>query len=238
MSQSSELEPIDDYQQQLQTSMWQTVADEKFPPLSAEANTLLQQQNITATEPGTILTDFQTLLDFVGESGLAVSGKHHLLPLKSLAELNQLLSEPIQTALKRPQQKSYPPLNGLYLLLRASGLGQIVYRGKKPFLVLHQELLSHWQNLNPTDRYFNLLEAWLIRAHAELLGERRSSRKEGNKCIEYWSWYPSSAQKFPNYREQQSLNYCPELHNLALMQLKGAAEARIWPTSSWQRLAN
>ncbi len=72
MSQSSELEPIDDYQQQLQTSMWQAVT-EQLPTPSAEATALLQQQNITATEPGTILTDFQTLLDFVGESSLAVS---------------------------------------------------------------------------------------------------------------------------------------------------------------------
>ena len=237
MSQSSELEPIDEYQQQLRTSMWQAVT-KQLPTPSAEATALLQQQNITTTEPGTILTDFQTLLDFVGESGLAVSAKQHLLTLKSLAELNQLLSEPIQTALKRPQQKSYPPINGLYLLLRASGLGQIVYRGKKPFLILPQDLLSHWQSLNPTDRYFTLLEAWLIRGHEEILGEGRSSFNTGTRCIEYWSWHLTPTQKFPNYGEQQSLNYLPQLHNLALMKLKGAAESRIWPTSRWQRLAN
>ena len=228
MSQSSELEPIDDYQQQLRNSMWQALT-EQLPPLSAEAKALLQQQNITATEPGTILTDFQTLLDFVGENGIAVSGKQHLLTLNSLTELNQLKSAPIQTALKRPQQKSYPPINGLYLLLRASGLGQIVFRGKKPFLVLNPELLSDWRTLNPTDRYFNLLEAWLIRAHDELLGARRSSFNEGTKCLEYWPQISPPAQQFRNYGEQKSLNYWPELHNLALMQLFGLLRVESGP---------
>ena len=101
---------------------------EGWPPLPEEASALLQQQKITATEPGTILQDFQTLLDFVGEEGIPVSGKQNLLPMKSLAELNQRLSEPIQIALKRPQQKSYPPINGLYLLFwRGDNVGCMTY---------------------------------------------------------------------------------------------------------------
>ena len=39
---------------------------EELPPLPEQAIALLQQQKITETEPGTILQDFQTLLDFVG----------------------------------------------------------------------------------------------------------------------------------------------------------------------------
>ncbi|MDJ0574740.1 MAG: plasmid pRiA4b ORF-3 family protein [Xenococcaceae cyanobacterium MO_234.B1] len=220
LSQETEIEAIDDYERQLRTIMWQSVAEE-LPPLSEEAIALLQQQNITETEPGTILQDFQTLLDFVGEKGIAVSSKQHCLSMKSLAELNQRLSEPVNTALKRPQQKSYPPINGLYLLLRASGLGQIVNRGKKPFLVLNGELLSSWKSFNPTERYFTLLEAWLIRSHEEMLGERRSPFNEGTKCLQYWPQIPSQGQKIRNYEEQKSFNYLPELHNLALMQLFG-----------------
>ena len=194
---------------------------EGLPPLPEEAIALLKQQIITATEPGTILQDFPTLLDFVGESGIPVSGKHNLLPMKSLAELNQRLSEPIQTALKRPQQKFYPPLNGLYLLLRTSGLGQIENRGKKPFLVLNSELLSSWQSFNPTERYCTLLESWLIHANEELLGERSSSFNEGWRSMNYWTMRTQKVQKFRNYAEQQTLNYFPGLHNLALMKLFG-----------------
>ena len=200
---------------------------EGLPPLSEDVIALLQQQKITETEPGKILQDFQTLLDFVGEKGIPVSGKQNLLPMKSLAELNQHLSEPIQIALKRPQQKSYPPINGLYLLLRASGLGQIENRGKKPFLVLNSELLSSWQSFNPTERYCTLLETWLIHANEELLGERRSSLNEGTRCLQSWPLIDQNApkgRKFRNYAEQQTLNYWPRLHNLALMKLFGLLE--------------
>ncbi len=41
---------------------------EGWPALPEKASALLQQQKITATEPGTILQDFQTLLDFVGDT--------------------------------------------------------------------------------------------------------------------------------------------------------------------------
>ena len=216
----TKIEGIEDYERELRNSIWQEVAEE-FPPLPEEAIALLQQQNITETKPGMILQDFQTLLDFIGEKGVTVSGKQHCLPMKSLAELNQRLSNPIDNALKRPQQKSYPPINGLYLLLRASGLGQIVSRGKKYFLMLNRELLSSWDSFNPTERYFALLEAWMIRAHEEILGERRTPLNEGTKCLQYWPRIPNQGQKIRNYGEQQSLSYGPELHNLALMQLFG-----------------
>lgn len=87
--------------------------------------------------------------------------------------------------------------------------------------MLNQELLPSWLSLNPTERYFTLLEAWLIRAHEEMLGERRSPFNEGSKCIKYWPSIPDKGQKISKYAEQQSLSYWPELHNLALMKLFG-----------------
>lgn len=210
----------DDFHQQLRASLWQTAAEE-LPPLSEDAIALLKQQSITETEPGTILRDFQTLLDFVGDTGIAVSATNHLLSMKSLADLNQRLSQPIQLDLKRPQQKSYPPINGLYLLLRATGLGQIISQGKKHFLVLNSEVLPSWNSLNPTERYLTLLEAWMIRADEEMVGERRNPFNEGSKCIKYWPSIPKKGQKINSYAEQQSLSYWPELHNLALMKLFG-----------------
>ncbi|MEM9273683.1 MAG: plasmid pRiA4b ORF-3 family protein [Cyanobacteria bacterium P01_F01_bin.143] len=197
---------------------------EALPPLSQDAISTLQQQKITETEPGNILQDFQTLLDFIGDREIPVSGKQNLLPMKILAELNQRISEPIQTNLKRPQQKSYPPINGLYLLLRASGLGQIERRGKKALLKINSELLSCWENFNPTERYCNLLESWFIRANDEMLGERHNNLNEGTKCLQYWSFSKEKEQKIPNYAEQQSLNYMPGTHNLALMKLFGLVQ--------------
>ncbi|NET36676.1 MAG: plasmid pRiA4b ORF-3 family protein [Cyanothece sp. SIO1E1] len=212
-------------EQRLQDSLHQSVAEE-LPPLPKTAIALLKQQQITTTHPGTILQDFQTLLDFVGEQGITVSGNHHLLPAEALSDLNQCLSEPIQLNLECSQQQSYPSINGLYLLLRASGLGQIIRQGNSRFLNLNAELLPAWQSLNLTERYFTLLEAWLIRGYEEMLGERRSSLNAGSKCIQYWPQAPFEKQ-FSSYAEQQALNYWPEFHNLALMHLFGLLEVEV-----------
>lgn len=195
-----------------------------IPDMSQQAIAILQQQEITQTTPGSILQDFQALLNFIGKEGMAVGGKRNLVPQKSLAQINQQLTEPIQTDLQRPQQKSYPTINGLYLLLRATGMGKILQQGKKPQLVLDPMLLDNWQQMNLTERYFNLLEAWLIIANDEMLGER-GYMSEGTRCLQYWSKIPAQGEKFQDYQIQQNLKYYPGFHNLALMKLFGLVEA-------------
>lgn len=91
----------------------------------------LKNQTFTDSEPGTLLKDFSTLLDFIGPTGIPVSGKNHLIAIKLLPQLNQLISHPLDVKLKRPQQKSFPHINGLYLLLRASGLTQIAFEKRQ-----------------------------------------------------------------------------------------------------------
>lgn len=96
------------------------------PNLSDDAIALLKTETIPPTEPGTILQDFQMLLDRIEAGTLAVGGKKQQIPMKLLGELNQSLINPITLDPKRPQQQSYPPLHGLYLLLRATGIAKIV----------------------------------------------------------------------------------------------------------------
>jgi hypothetical protein len=55
------------------------------------------------------------------EAPLKLSATYRLSQTQ-LEDINTQLNRPIQVALKRPQQKSYPSISGLYLLLRASGL--------------------------------------------------------------------------------------------------------------------
>ena len=210
---------LGDFEEELVT-LSQT-ASPKSRSLPKTAIAVLKQQQITESQPGSILKDFQTLLDFIGDEGIVVSGKYCLIPLKRLSDLNQRLSVPIELDLKRPTQKSYSPINGLYLLLRASGIGQIVNRGKKKLLTLQPELLKSWRSLNSTERYCTLLEAWLIRGHGEMLGERRSVHNAGSKCIQYWSHISNQDKAFSSYSDQHTLSYWPELHNLALMSLFG-----------------
>ena len=125
--------------------------------------------------PGTVLRDFEALLGFVRGRDLPVSKTNQLPPLKVLPQINALLSQPIEVRLKRPVLKSYPHIQGLYLLLRAAGLGQIGGRPSKPVLVVDQETHEAWSALNPAERYFSLLEAWLLRGRPQIVGERESA---------------------------------------------------------------
>ena len=78
--------------------------------------------------------------------------------MKLLPEINAGLSTPIEIDLKRPQQKSYPYIHGLYLLVRGLGIAGPVREGKKSKLMINQDLLKKWQELNLTEQYLILLE--------------------------------------------------------------------------------
>ncbi|MEO1070223.1 MAG: hypothetical protein AAFW95_14085, partial [Cyanobacteria bacterium J06638_6] len=191
--------------------------------LSAADQAVLREQPITETTPGTILHDFQTALDLIATQGVPVSGKLQHLSLKVLADFNQRLSNPIQIDLKRPQQKSYPNLHGLYLLLRATGITDIVAEGKQLRLVLNAEVYDSWQQLNPAEKYFSLLEVWFIRSHPEMLGEEHSGPlMVGDRCLQCW---PQLTQKatvtLADYNAQNTFVYYPGLENLTLMAMFG-----------------
>ena len=138
--------------------------------LSAAQKQLLHHTRIDEQTLGSILRDFAAFLDGIGEAGLPLTPTH-LLPLKVLAPLNARLSAPLALALQRPPLKSYPPLEGLFLLARASGLTYVDETGKKPHLHLDQEVYASWQMLNATERYFTLLETWILCGRPEILGE-------------------------------------------------------------------
>jgi hypothetical protein len=193
--------------------------------LSVEQRQMLRQQVINEDGPGTILRDFETLLDFVGLEGVQVTDTRHFLRVNDLPGLNARLIHPLQLGLKRPQQKSYPHIHGLYWLLRATGLTYLDETGAKPRLALDEEALGSWRGLNPAERYLTLLEAWLLHARTEILGERGD-------------WYSLSLmvwadffRRIPdgglpvagNAREEDMLKYFPGLHVLALLELFGLA---------------
>jgi hypothetical protein len=174
---------------------------------------------------GSVIRDFETLLDFIGSDGLAVSGQNHWLPLRRLPDLNARLTRPIQLDLKRPQQISYPSINGLYLLARASGLVYIDQTGSKPTIRLDLPALQSWAGLNPSEKYFTLLESWLMRGNPEILGERSYLGWMTDR-IRRWAYLfertPPEGRPIAGDSEAEvSLRYTPGLYNLALLELFG-----------------
>ncbi len=183
----------------------------------------LKSQIFSDNEPGTLLKDFSTLLDFIGATGIPVSGKNHLIAMKQLPELNQLMSKPLDVKLKRPQQKSFPHINGLYLLLRASGLTKIIVEKKETKLLLDNKMLTNWTSLNPIERYFALFYAWWYRGKAEIIGESgsdyRNSLHASLNCFLKNIGDGFNVKEKPN--DATRFKFRPGLHNLALLELFG-----------------
>jgi hypothetical protein len=184
---------------------------------------ILREQVIDEHGPGTILRDFEILLAFAAGEAPKVSKTNNLLPLKALVPLNDRLTNPLKVDLKRPQQKSYPHINGLYLLLRSSGIGYIEGTGTKLHLAVDDAVLQSWQSLNPTEKYCTLLETWIMRSSPEAIGEYR-----GRWDSPIFSWksffgrFSGTAMKIAGDKNnEQRLSYAPGLYILALLELFG-----------------
>jgi hypothetical protein len=199
--------------------------------LSVEQRQMLRQQVISEDGPGTILRDFDTLLDLVGLDGIQVTDSQHFLPVKVLPQFNAKLARPIQLGLKRGQQKSYPHIHGLYWLLRATGLTYVDDTGAKPRLTLDGEALGSWNGLNPTERYFTLLEAWLLHARPEILGERDAWYSfPVMTWVDFFRRIPDVGLPVAgNDRVEDMLKRFPGLHVLALLELFGLVAVEHGP---------
>ena len=169
-----------------------------MPQQNRQCYSHLASQVIDENGPGSILRDFELLLSFL-EDGVPSTGKYHLLPMARLTELDQRMSNPLRPRLKRPQQRSFPHLNGLYLLLRATQLGVAEGFGKAGGrLTLNLPLYEQWLQLNSTERYFNLLEAWLRRASWEAVGLRGVGwmNQVALNARDLWMSIPTTGRRF------------------------------------------
>lgn len=186
---------------------------------------LLQNLKIDDTHPDTLLHDFHAMLEVFREKEQIITNAHQI-PLKLLKTINQRLKNPIDIRLKRPQQKSYPRIEGLYLILRASGLTRVDESGKKPKLLVDEDWLQQWQEFNPTEQYCYLLESWLLRGHEEILGQRQTTMerlpRNFSKIATGYRRFSASGLKIKNYADfKQNFQFYPETYNLGLMDLFG-----------------
>lgn len=215
-----------------------------MPAAKQSETEVLRRQVIDLNGPGTVLRDFESLLEFIGVEGLRSTGKYHLLPLDRLQELDERMSHPFRPQRERPQQRSFPHLNGLYLLLRATRLGVAKGMGKKTGrLVLDSAMVERWHALNWTEKYFNLLDAWLLLGSAGILGEPGSQSFNAIfwKAQEIWLMVPkkgwdlrkTSVRSKYSYWLSRPVTACMfalfELFGLLEIERGEPPEGEIWP---------
>lgn len=143
--------------------------------VAAQCRQLLTDQVISYEGPGTLLRDVQILIDSIGTNGVPTQSHRGNLPSSLLAELNARFSDPLEILLKRPLLRDYPNVAGVYVLLRVMNLVGV----NTARVWVNAERLAVWNELNPTERYFALLDAWLFEADGQVLGGGRQREVDG-----------------------------------------------------------
>lgn len=188
---------------------------------------ILKKQIIDENSPGTILRDFNCLLHYIDSTSMEATKKNYHFPLKYLELINERFTHPIKLELNRPQQKSFPNINGLYLILRNIGIVNFKSSGKKHIFVLDKAVHQSWNSLNPTERYFTLLEAWLLRGEPrEILGEDHAIYKSLMRtCFDFWKRIPARGLQIEGDSEEEFMTkYAYGFYNIALLELFGLLE--------------
>ncbi len=203
------------------------------PTLRAEDKATLQNLTIDDYSPGSILHDFDVLLNLVKAGPLPITPSGQL-PRATVSEINVRLTHPVKLGLQRPQQKSFPPVLGLYLLLRASGLTSLGGTAKQPLLLLEDSVYQQWTKMNSTERFGTLLEAWLLRGKMELLGDPPRFFEiipdNWKDAIMFLMRIPEGGQSFTGRKtDLLELSYTPGWHNLGLMSLFGMITIDAFP---------
>lgn len=206
-------------------------------PLKKEAGAsrqLLTDQQIGFDGPGTILRDVETMLSFIGTAGLPSKSKRGNLPMEVLSELNQRFSQPLKLTLDRPLLQDYPNLAGVYVLLRVMDL----VRADKGRVWVDEEALNRWLRLNPTERYFALLEAWLLDAQNAVLGtddHRLWGQFESNVRFLSIELSTSRFKSFPEYCHTLEACGCVSTWNTQLQVLFGLIDVKERPLKKRKR---
>ena len=114
-------------------------------------------------------------------------------------------------------------MNALYLLSRKLGLLQIISKNNRRYLILNQKIYTFWKTLNNTEKYFNLMDTWLLRCNL-LLIERPPHPKYPNVFLDVVKFFLLYLKKewMPHQKQKP---YSPlnrlQLHNLALLEMFG-----------------
>ena len=200
---------------------------------------ILRRQMITEMSPGPIVHDMQVLLDRLHGEGVPVAGAHRMLPMGLLGELNEHMAAPFRVTMKRPQLRSFPNLQGLFMVARAAGL-VTVREGKTAQLLVDSEVLEQWRAMNDVEKYFTLLEAWLAYSDPEVIGERTGGLSQDFvfDVANLFYQIPKAGQKFSEARRTEGGRYLMwgTLYNMALLEMFGlidVVQGKPIPGKGW-----
>jgi hypothetical protein len=197
-------------------------------PSTPVEEAILRAVNFKFTSPGSVVHDFEVLLNLVHDKPQVLTPTLQLT-LATVVEVNNKVKRPLVSKLKRLSNKSFPNVQGLYVLLRASGLSYVDEKSNKSLITVSDQDYQHWMSFNNADKYGNLLEAWLLRGFPEILGEHSNyydiappTFRDVSDMIGKMNPEPivNSTKKY----ETEYFRYSPGYPNMLLMELFGLAD--------------
>jgi len=178
----------------------------------------LKKEPIALQNNETIVENINRLIAHIQHHKIVATKANRHFGMKHIISFNELLTNPIEILSLRPSQKTYPNVNGLYLLLRSMGFLRFKFSKKETEIEIEEETLSRWQQLNKTEQYFMLLEFWLIHANPEEIidGFHRSA------MVALLDFFLHNG--FARTKVLSELSYNPEYTNIALSEMFGFVE--------------
>ncbi|MGD1852242.1 MAG: hypothetical protein ACFCBU_17190 [Cyanophyceae cyanobacterium] len=184
-------------------------------PLSKQHQDALKHFSFAPHSPGTLLADFQLLLDEAATNGIPITPRTGEPNLKSCATLNPQLQTSTAFTLKRPGQSHYCHLRSLFWLAQVGAL--VKMEGSKR-VISNGAQMEAWSALNPAEQYFSLMDLWLFYANPRLVG---GYTLEGNAMdIQRW-WTRNTPEETVIIQKLDDLQGCLGVHHLALLESFG-----------------
>ena len=216
---------------------WPCIKSGWIIKLNREHAELFKKTIFSDLSPIPLLSDIELLLSEVGEAGLPVSPKTKCIAMGQLERINASLSMPLQIAQTRPLQESFPNINGLYFLLRASGLARIRKKGANCFLVANERVVEAWHGLNQEEKYVSLLKYFLYASHGLVARFGSMNHYPLAKLISFFNAVgPSYTRVKGDKKREQSLTYRYGTYFVVLLhlfQLVDITHAKIEKGEKW-----
>ena len=192
----------------------------------------LHNLDISYEAPGTILRDFDAVLNFIGIKGVPVTAKHNVFPGKVLKPLNQEMTSPIVHNSKRAQFSSFPNISGLLLLLRCAGFAIIRKKITSNFLFMDENVVENWRKLNYIEQYFSLLNRWFTRGSGSIIGEK-TNKFPLLQCHTFFrDHFKKNTKALELAVTEASIRYNLGVSNFALLEMFGLIAKRVGKSKS------
>ncbi len=129
--------------------------------ISNQMDDTLTKYSSALTEKSTIVPDCQNLLDYIGDSGLPVSGRVKQFKSGDFNKINSVLKDPIKVNFARPTYHSYPNILGLYSLL--TSMKMVLFREikGKNHIFINPDQYQLWKHMTGAQKFIKLFMTWI-----------------------------------------------------------------------------